>query len=187
MAGRVEWRADKRRFICGFKIPTGWAWCIPHPKGRFQGETQHISQCKMSLPVRLKLFIVPWKGQKYIHADITLNCVGSTVFAGSLAGHNRPLASSTSPNQHLYLLKGEPASLVVGKCVAGTRWRWFAYSSTSYQLSWCVIAFSIYSTSTMGGFGGFEKIKDTRPLHDKSYVQQCIRQLHEVKLKKRQR
>lgn len=34
-------------------------------------------------------------------------------------------------------------------------------------------------TSTMGGFGGIEKIKDTRPLHDKSYVQQCIRQLHE--------
>lgn len=35
--------------------------------------------------------------------------------------------------------------------------------------------------STMSGFGGTEKIKDTRPLHDKSYVQQCIRQLHEVK------
>lgn len=35
--------------------------------------------------------------------------------------------------------------------------------------------------STMSGFGGAEKIKDSRPLHDKSYVQQCIRQLHEVK------
>lgn len=35
--------------------------------------------------------------------------------------------------------------------------------------------------STMSGFGGTEKIKDARPLHDKSYVQQCIRQLHEVK------
>ncbi|XP_047446865.1 kinetochore protein NDC80 homolog [Mugil cephalus] len=34
-------------------------------------------------------------------------------------------------------------------------------------------------TSTMSGFGGTEKIKDARPLHDKSYVQQCIRQLHE--------
>ncbi|KAL7391452.1 hypothetical protein ABVT39_009460 [Epinephelus coioides] len=33
--------------------------------------------------------------------------------------------------------------------------------------------------STMAGFGGSEKIKDTRPLHDKSFVQQCIRQLHE--------
>uniref|UniRef100_A0A3Q4H3H9 Kinetochore protein NDC80 n=1 Tax=Neolamprologus brichardi TaxID=32507 RepID=A0A3Q4H3H9_NEOBR len=33
--------------------------------------------------------------------------------------------------------------------------------------------------STMSGFGGTEKIKDARPLHDKSYVQQCIRQLHE--------
>uniref|UniRef100_A0A3Q0R9T2 Kinetochore protein NDC80 n=1 Tax=Amphilophus citrinellus TaxID=61819 RepID=A0A3Q0R9T2_AMPCI len=33
--------------------------------------------------------------------------------------------------------------------------------------------------STMSGFGGAEKIKDSRPLHDKSYVQQCIRQLHE--------
>lgn len=35
--------------------------------------------------------------------------------------------------------------------------------------------------STMAGFGGTEKIKDARPLHDKSFVQQCIRQLHEVK------
>lgn len=34
--------------------------------------------------------------------------------------------------------------------------------------------------STMSGFGGTEKIKDARPLHDKSFVQQCIRQLHEV-------
>ncbi|TKS78612.1 Kinetochore protein NDC80 -like protein [Collichthys lucidus] len=33
--------------------------------------------------------------------------------------------------------------------------------------------------STMSGFGGTEKIKDARPLHDKSFVQQCIRQLHE--------
>uniref|UniRef100_A0A3B4AGW3 Kinetochore protein NDC80 n=1 Tax=Periophthalmus magnuspinnatus TaxID=409849 RepID=A0A3B4AGW3_9GOBI len=31
----------------------------------------------------------------------------------------------------------------------------------------------------MSGFGGTEKIKDVRPLHDKSYVQQCIKQLHE--------
>lgn len=35
--------------------------------------------------------------------------------------------------------------------------------------------------SMMSGFGGTEKMKDARPLHDKSYVQQCIRQLHEVK------
>ncbi|KAM9352279.1 kinetochore protein NDC80 homolog [Symphorus nematophorus] len=28
-------------------------------------------------------------------------------------------------------------------------------------------------------FGGADKIKDARPLHDKSFVQQCIRQLHE--------
>ncbi|XP_071774091.1 kinetochore protein NDC80 homolog [Centroberyx gerrardi] len=33
--------------------------------------------------------------------------------------------------------------------------------------------------STMGGFGGTEKIKDVRPLHDKAFVQQCIRQLCE--------
>ncbi|XP_031164550.1 kinetochore protein NDC80 homolog [Sander lucioperca] len=38
---------------------------------------------------------------------------------------------------------------------------------------------SMPRNSTMSGFGGTEKIKDTRPLHDKSYVQQCIRQLHE--------
>lgn len=35
----------------------------------------------------------------------------------------------------------------------------------------------------MGAFGGAEKMKDTRPLHDKSYVQQCIKQLHEVQKK----
>lgn len=35
--------------------------------------------------------------------------------------------------------------------------------------------------SIMSGFGGTEKVKDARPLHDKSFVQQCIRQLHEVK------
>ena len=40
---------------------------------------------------------------------------------------------------------------------------------------------SMRRNSTMSGFGGTEKIKDARPLHDKSYVQQCIRQLHEVK------
>ncbi|KAM6959391.1 kinetochore protein NDC80 homolog [Aplochiton taeniatus] len=33
--------------------------------------------------------------------------------------------------------------------------------------------------STLGGFGGAEKIKDARPLHDKAFVQQCIRQLCE--------
>ncbi|MGH0161523.1 UNVERIFIED_CONTAM: hypothetical protein FKN15_041414 [Acipenser sinensis] len=33
--------------------------------------------------------------------------------------------------------------------------------------------------SAFGGFGGAEKIKDPRPLHDKSFVQQCIRQLCE--------
>ncbi|KAG7490903.1 hypothetical protein JOB18_044267 [Solea senegalensis] len=33
--------------------------------------------------------------------------------------------------------------------------------------------------STVSGFGATEKVKDARPLHDKSYVQQCIRQLHE--------
>ncbi|KAK5871115.1 hypothetical protein PBY51_004013 [Eleginops maclovinus] len=33
--------------------------------------------------------------------------------------------------------------------------------------------------STMSGFGGNEKIKDNRPLHDKAFVQQCNRQLHE--------
>lgn len=38
---------------------------------------------------------------------------------------------------------------------------------------------SMPRNSTMSGFGGSDKIKDTRPLHDKSYVQQCIRQLHE--------
>lgn len=35
------------------------------------------------------------------------------------------------------------------------------------------------TNGAMSGFGGTEKIKDVRPLHDKSYVQQCIRQLHE--------
>ncbi|XP_020496485.1 kinetochore protein NDC80 homolog [Labrus bergylta] len=38
---------------------------------------------------------------------------------------------------------------------------------------------SMPRNSIMSGFGGTEKIKDARPLHDKSYVQQCIRQLHE--------
>ncbi|XP_061586004.1 kinetochore protein NDC80 homolog isoform X2 [Cololabis saira] len=38
---------------------------------------------------------------------------------------------------------------------------------------------SMPRNSTMSGFGGTEKIKDARPLHDKSFVQQCIRQLHE--------
>ncbi|XP_015229765.1 PREDICTED: kinetochore protein NDC80 homolog [Cyprinodon variegatus] len=33
--------------------------------------------------------------------------------------------------------------------------------------------------SSVSGFGGAEKIKDSRPLHDKAFVQQCIRQLHE--------
>lgn len=41
---------------------------------------------------------------------------------------------------------------------------------------------SMPRNSTMSGFGGTEKIKDARPLHDKTYVQQCIRQLHEVKI-----
>ncbi|XP_055018120.1 kinetochore protein NDC80 homolog isoform X2 [Boleophthalmus pectinirostris] len=35
------------------------------------------------------------------------------------------------------------------------------------------------SGAGMAGFGGTEKIKDVRPLHDKSYVQQCIKQLYE--------
>ncbi|KAM8759560.1 kinetochore protein NDC80 homolog isoform 2-T2 [Acanthopagrus schlegelii] len=38
---------------------------------------------------------------------------------------------------------------------------------------------SMSRNSMMSGFGGTEKMKDARPLHDKSYVQQCIRQLHE--------
>ncbi|KAI3372804.1 hypothetical protein L3Q82_023264, partial [Scortum barcoo] len=38
---------------------------------------------------------------------------------------------------------------------------------------------SMPRNSIMPGFGGPEKIKDARPLHDKSFVQQCIRQLHE--------
>ncbi|XP_060927670.1 kinetochore protein NDC80 homolog isoform X2 [Limanda limanda] len=38
---------------------------------------------------------------------------------------------------------------------------------------------SMTRNSSMSGFGGTEKIKDARPLHDKSYVQQCIRTLHE--------
>ncbi|KAF7659265.1 hypothetical protein LDENG_00000940, partial [Lucifuga dentata] len=38
---------------------------------------------------------------------------------------------------------------------------------------------SMPRNSSMAGFGGPEKIKDTRPLHDKAFVQQCIRQLHE--------
>lgn len=38
---------------------------------------------------------------------------------------------------------------------------------------------SMPRNSLMSGFGGNEKIKDARPLHDKSFVQQCIRQLHE--------
>ncbi|XP_075707369.1 kinetochore protein NDC80 homolog [Rhinoderma darwinii] len=33
--------------------------------------------------------------------------------------------------------------------------------------------------SQYGAFGATEKIKDTRPLHDKSFIQQCIRQLCE--------
>ncbi|MEQ2250642.1 hypothetical protein ILYODFUR_003037 [Ilyodon furcidens] len=38
---------------------------------------------------------------------------------------------------------------------------------------------SMHLNSIMPGFGGTEKLKDARPLHDKSFVQQCIRQLHE--------
>ncbi|KAM9320413.1 kinetochore protein NDC80 homolog [Gastrophryne carolinensis] len=34
-------------------------------------------------------------------------------------------------------------------------------------------------TSQYGAFGGSEKIKDPRPLHDKAFIQQCIRQLCE--------
>lgn len=36
--------------------------------------------------------------------------------------------------------------------------------------------------SAYGTFGGgaSEKIKDTRPLHDKAYVQQCVKKLWEV-------
>uniref|UniRef100_A0A8C5B0J9 Kinetochore protein NDC80 n=1 Tax=Gadus morhua TaxID=8049 RepID=A0A8C5B0J9_GADMO len=33
--------------------------------------------------------------------------------------------------------------------------------------------------SSIGGFGGSEKLKDVRPLHDKAFVQQCVRQLSE--------
>ncbi len=31
-----------------------------------------------------------------------------------------------------------------------------------------------------GAYGGPEKMKDPRPLHDKAFVQQCIKQLCEV-------
>lgn len=41
---------------------------------------------------------------------------------------------------------------------------------------------SMPRSSSIYGFGGPEKLKDTRPLHDKAFVQQCIRQLHEVGL-----
>lgn len=34
--------------------------------------------------------------------------------------------------------------------------------------------------STLGAFGGAEKVKDVRPLHDKAFLQQCIRQVFEV-------
>ena len=34
--------------------------------------------------------------------------------------------------------------------------------------------------SFFGAYGGSEKIKDPRPLHDKAYIQQCIKQLCEV-------
>lgn len=37
----------------------------------------------------------------------------------------------------------------------------------------------VHRNSTFGGLGGSEKLKDTRPLHDKSFVQQCIRKLCE--------
>nr|XP_061804257.1 kinetochore protein NDC80 homolog [Nerophis lumbriciformis] len=38
---------------------------------------------------------------------------------------------------------------------------------------------SMPRSSSIYGFGAPEKIKDTRPLHDKGYVQQCIRQLYD--------
>ncbi|KAI9521870.1 hypothetical protein NQZ68_004025 [Dissostichus eleginoides] len=38
---------------------------------------------------------------------------------------------------------------------------------------------SLPRNSNMSGFGGSEKIKDSRPLHDKAFVLQCTRQLHE--------
>lgn len=34
--------------------------------------------------------------------------------------------------------------------------------------------------SMFGAYGGPEKMKDPRPLHDKAFVQQCIKQLCEV-------
>lgn len=34
--------------------------------------------------------------------------------------------------------------------------------------------------SMFGTYGGTEKMKDPRPLHDKAFVQQCIKQLCEV-------
>ncbi|XP_077572024.1 kinetochore protein NDC80 homolog isoform X2 [Stigmatopora nigra] len=38
---------------------------------------------------------------------------------------------------------------------------------------------SMPRNSSVYGFGAPEKLKDTRPVHDKAYVQQCIRQLYE--------
>uniref|UniRef100_W5MII4 Kinetochore protein NDC80 n=1 Tax=Lepisosteus oculatus TaxID=7918 RepID=W5MII4_LEPOC len=37
----------------------------------------------------------------------------------------------------------------------------------------------MFRNSAFGTFGGTEKMKDPRPLHDKAYVQQCIKQLSE--------
>ncbi|RVE68135.1 hypothetical protein OJAV_G00088750 [Oryzias javanicus] len=63
--------------------------------------------------------------------------------------------------------------LSVAKCLSGTserRTSFFGARSSGAGMP---------CNSTMSGFGGTEKIKDARPLHDKSFVQQCIRQLHE--------
>uniref|UniRef100_A0A3B3E1G4 Kinetochore protein NDC80 n=1 Tax=Oryzias melastigma TaxID=30732 RepID=A0A3B3E1G4_ORYME len=63
--------------------------------------------------------------------------------------------------------------LSIAKCLSGTserRTSFFGARSSGAGMP---------RNSTMSGFGGTEKIKDARPLHDKSFVQQCIRQLHE--------
>ncbi|XP_077378565.1 kinetochore protein NDC80 homolog [Festucalex cinctus] len=51
--------------------------------------------------------------------------------------------------------------------------------STVYTTPRSASGASMPRSSSIYGFGGAEKIKDPRPLNDKVYVQQCIRQLHE--------
>ncbi|KAF3851147.1 hypothetical protein F7725_012919, partial [Dissostichus mawsoni] len=59
---------------------------------------------------------------------------------------------------------------------------WTSERRTSFFDARRTSGVSLPRNSNMSGFGGSEKIKDSRPLHDKAFVLQCTRQLHEARL-----